>query len=176
MLRALAALALLVPAASAQDAPTDGKWEVVSMSRDGAADKSMVGAIRTQSGDGYTLVSKDAKQLTGKITFEAAKNTFEMRPSEGRYMGKVLNGIYKIEKDTLTLASPSPASPAPRTSPRPRASSSSCTRGQVNIGRRMLTQRRKGRKEDRETIKEEALALLRVLCAFAEPPLNPTSE
>lgn len=110
MLRSvLVTAAVLVAATShaADKSPLEGKWMIESLTRDGKADDSMKGATRIHTGDKYTITpAKDSKapMTEGTFTVDEAKKTIDMKPTSGRYKGKTLLGIYKIEGDTVTLA------------------------------------------------------------------------
>lgn len=97
--------AAAVPAAD--KAPLEGKWVIESLTRDGKADDSLKGATRVHAGDKYTITpAKDSKGVATEGTFsiDADKKTIDMKPSSGNFKGKTLQGIYKLDGDTLTVA------------------------------------------------------------------------
>lgn len=91
-----------------------GRWEIVSMTRDGKEDTSMVGAIREHQGNRYSVTPKTGKPIVGKFQVDAAKKTLDMVPTGGRYDGKTLLGIYAIEGDLLKLAFAEPGQQRPQ--------------------------------------------------------------
>jgi uncharacterized protein (TIGR03067 family) len=115
-LAGLAATLLAAPAAPAADVPLEGKWLIVSVERDGKADPALAGGTRVHEGGKYTITPKDGKPLGGTYTADASKSpgTIEMKPASGRYQGKTLRGIFRLDGETLVIAFPSdPDGPAP---------------------------------------------------------------
>jgi uncharacterized protein (TIGR03067 family) len=97
------------------DPKLEGKWILTSLLRDGKADESMKDAIREHKGDKYSLAPKEGKAVDGTIKIDASKSpkTMDMMPSEGRYKGKTLQGIYEIDGDTLKIAFAEPGKERP---------------------------------------------------------------
>lgn len=98
----------------------EGKWLVVSVTRDGLADDSLKGAIRTHDAGTYTIKpasGSKAPAVSGAMTVSAGKNSAEiaMKPAEGRYKDKTLLGIAKLEGDVLTIAFAEPGKDRPAT-------------------------------------------------------------
>jgi uncharacterized protein (TIGR03067 family) len=92
-----------------------GDWVVVSLERDGKADASMVGAIRTQSEQEYTLTPKTGAKVSGtkSINPTAKLKTFDMKPTSGKYKDKTLLGIYQLDGDKLTMCFAEPGQERP---------------------------------------------------------------
>jgi uncharacterized protein (TIGR03067 family) len=114
VLSVVVALCGLSRAAEKADA-LGGKWEIVSLERDGKADDALKGAIRVHEGDKYTVTPKEGKAITGTFKLDAAAKpkTLDMMPGEGRYKGKTLLGIYELEGDTLKVAFAEPGKDRP---------------------------------------------------------------
>ena len=114
---ALLMLAFAVPAFAADDkSPLDGKWTVTTLTRDGKADKSLDGAVREHAGDKYSVTppaGSATPKVEGTAAIDAAKKTLDMKPSAGRYKDKTLQGIFKIDGDTLTVAFSEPGKDRP---------------------------------------------------------------
>lgn len=92
-----------VPAAD--KTPLEGKWVLESVTKDGKQDETLKGATREHKGDTYTIVPlKDAKPTEGTFTVDAEKKTIDLKPSSGNFKGKTLQGIYKLDGETLTIA------------------------------------------------------------------------
>jgi uncharacterized protein (TIGR03067 family) len=92
---------------AADKTPLEGKWVIESLTRDGKADDGLKGATRVHEGDKYTITpAKDSKAPTteGTFTIDAEKKTIDMKPTTGNFKGKTLQGIYKLDGDTLTVA------------------------------------------------------------------------
>lgn len=112
------AAALGVSAADDKKDPTAGKWVIESLTRDGKADDSLKGAARAHDGGKYTIAppaGSSTAAVSGTYTVDASKTpvTIDMKPSSGRYEGKTLPGIAKVDGDTLTIAFAEPGKDRP---------------------------------------------------------------
>lgn len=104
-------LALFVHAPlRADDAKKDvnalqGKWSVVSLTRDGKTEAISKDAVRVMDGDAYTM--KLHQLLTIKGTFKIDPTTnpkaIETTASTGPYKDKPLLGIYELDGDSLKI-------------------------------------------------------------------------
>jgi len=98
--------------------PTAGKWVVESVTRDGKANDGLKGAAR-EHGDGkYTLTpaaGSKAQPTTGTYTIDTTKTpvAIDMKPKGGTYDGKTLQGIVKVDGDTMTIAFAEPGKDRP---------------------------------------------------------------
>jgi len=111
--RILPVLLVFAGVARAADGPLDGKWEVVSITKNGKADDTWVGAVREHAGDKYTMAKAGGKSVSGTMTVTAAHKTIDMMPNEGQYKGKTLAGVYELTGDTLKIAFAEPGKERP---------------------------------------------------------------
>ena len=95
------------------DKALEGKWQVVSITKSGAADATWTDAIREHTGDKYTMAKAGGKSVTGTMKVDAAKKTIDTMPAEGTYKGKTLLGIYEVEGDTLKICFAEPGKDRP---------------------------------------------------------------
>jgi len=93
----------------------DGKWLVVSVERDGKPWAAMMGAVRVNTGDKYTLTPKDGKAVPGTSKIDPTKKpkTMDMMPTEGNFKDKTLLGIYELDGDTLKICFAEPGKDRP---------------------------------------------------------------
>lgn len=102
----------VVGLAAGQDnkTPLEGTWVIESLVRDGKDESANYkGGKRVNTGTKYTMVppgGSKAQAAEGGFTVNADKTpaTIDMMPGRGQYEGKTLQGIYKVEGDTLTIA------------------------------------------------------------------------
>jgi uncharacterized protein (TIGR03067 family) len=111
--RILPLLLVVAGVARAADGPIDGKWEVVSMTKNGKADDAWAGATREHAGDKYTMSKAGGKAVSGTMKVNAAHKTVDLMPNEGQYKGKTLAGVYELTGDTLKIAFAEPGKERP---------------------------------------------------------------
>ena len=111
--RILPVLLVFAGAARAADSPIDGKWEVVSMTKNGKADDTWAGATREHAGDKYMMSKSGGKSVSGTMKVSAAHKTIDLMPDEGQYKGKTLAGVYELTGDTLKIAFAEPGKERP---------------------------------------------------------------
>ncbi len=122
-MRTLLALGLVaavfgVSSAANKADPTNGKWVIESVTKDGKSNDALKGATREHADGKYTITpTKDSKApvTTGTYTLDATKTpvTIDMMPKGGNYDGKTLHGIAKLDGDTLTIAFAEPGKDRP---------------------------------------------------------------
>lgn len=121
-MRGLIALAFVAGIAStipaADKSPLDGKWTLLSVTRDGKADDSLKGATRVHDGGKYSVTppaGSSTAEVSGTATIDTSKTpiTIDMKPASGRYKGKTLLGIATVDGDTLTIAFAEPGKERP---------------------------------------------------------------
>lgn len=84
----------------------EGTWTATSWQRgDGIIGKDDVKTELVFDKDNNYSFPTGINRISGKGTFKtyAGKNHIDFTPADGRAKGKTLQGIYKVEKDTLTL-------------------------------------------------------------------------
>lgn len=96
-----------------------GKWEVVSVTRDGAEDGALKGAVRTHEAGYYKITpaaGSKAPAVSGALAVNEKTTPTEiaMRADDGRYKGETLLGIAKLDGDTLTIAFAEPGKERPK--------------------------------------------------------------
>ena len=103
-------LALTVAAPGAKDPPKKdaptlvGVWVAESAIKGGKPDKNPSDATLEFTADGKVVLKEKAKDITGTYTTALKKDPAELDMTlEGGGMSVNMPGIFKIEKDTLTL-------------------------------------------------------------------------
>jgi uncharacterized protein (TIGR03067 family) len=98
--------------------PTAGKWITESVTRDGAPVAALKGATREHADGKYTFTpTKDstAQPATGTYKLDTTKTpiTVDLTAKGGTYDGKTLQGIVKVDGDTMTIAFAEPGKERP---------------------------------------------------------------
>jgi uncharacterized protein (TIGR03067 family) len=122
-MRTLLALGLLTAAfgitrADDKKDPTAGKWVIESLLVDGKENDALKGAVREQADGKYTLTpaaGSKAGPTTGTYTIDTSKSpiAIDMKPKGGTYDGKTLQGIVKVDGETMTICFSQPGSDRP---------------------------------------------------------------
>jgi len=122
-MRTLFALAVVsapfgLTAAEDKKDPTNGKWVVESVTRDGKAVDALKGAVRVHTDGAYTFTpAKDSKAepSSGTYKINATKTPMHIDTAAkgGTFDGKTLQGIVKVDGDTLTIAYAAPGKDRP---------------------------------------------------------------
>jgi len=92
-----------------------GDWACESLTRDGMAfpDDDAQALFRTVKGDAYTVSRFRAKAGSGTFTLDASKSPREIDIVPDGPKKVVIKGIYKIEKDVLTICHAAPGGKRP---------------------------------------------------------------
>src|SRR5262249_38747374 len=124
MFRAFVLCLCLAPLAFADDKDDLGKkdreamqgdWACESLTRDGMAlpDDDAQALFRTVKGDAYVVARFRDKAGSGTFTLDASKSPKEIDIVPDGPKKVVLKGIYKIEKDVLTICHAPPGADRP---------------------------------------------------------------
>lgn len=101
---------------AADTSPIDGSWTIVSVTQDGKLLDNYTGTKRVHEGGRYTMKPAQGKTLfttEGAFTLDEKKQTIDLKPSDGRYKGHALAGIYRLEGNTLQIAFAEPGKQRP---------------------------------------------------------------
>jgi uncharacterized protein (TIGR03067 family) len=93
----------------------NGRWIVSFVERDGRPVAAFHGAVRTISGDTYTLAPQTGEAILGTfaIGIDKLPGTIDLRPTTGEFQGQTLHGIYDLEGDTLMICFAEPGRERP---------------------------------------------------------------
>lgn len=100
----------------AQKSDLEGGWTAVAAERDGAPADELVGHRIEFTGDRFRI-SKDGTVIFGGRVAAAPEKvpaTIDFTNEEGQAKGQSWQGIFKIEKDTLTICDNAPDTTAAR--------------------------------------------------------------
>jgi uncharacterized protein (TIGR03067 family) len=112
----LAALAFADKEVTTKDRDAmQGDWACESLTRDGTAlpDDDAQALFRTVKGDTYVVSRFRTKAGSGTFTLDAAKSPKEIDIVPGGQKKVVIKGIYKLEKDVLTICHAAPGGKRP---------------------------------------------------------------
>jgi uncharacterized protein (TIGR03067 family) len=90
-----------------------GTWKVISAERDGQSDMAFRNALITYAADGqFTVKLPEGKQVQGTYKLDAGKKpkAVDYTPNNG----KLHEGIYSLEGDTLKICGSEPGKPRPK--------------------------------------------------------------
>lgn len=92
-----------------------GKWNMVSVERDGKTIENFKDGTREIDGGKYTMTSKAGAKFVGAFKVDSSKKVKEMdlMPSDGQYKDKTLLGIYELDGDTLKICFAEPGKDRP---------------------------------------------------------------
>ena len=92
-----------------------GEWACESLTRDGMrlADDDAQALFRSVKGDAYVVSRFRTKAGSGTFTLDASKSPKEIDLVAGGPKKVVIKGIYKIEKDVLTICHAAPGGKRP---------------------------------------------------------------
>ena len=82
-----------------------GKWQLVSLERDGKSADVPKDAVRVVKGDTYTVTPRPGVTIEGtfKIDPTAKPKAVDITQTSGENKGKTSLGIYEIDGDTLKM-------------------------------------------------------------------------
>jgi uncharacterized protein (TIGR03067 family) len=111
LLPAALAAALLVAADSKEDAAKkdadaiQGKWAVVSLTRNGKTEAISKDAVRVITADTYAMKLRPLLTIDGTYKIDPTTNpkAIETTPSSGPYKDKAMLGIYELNGDSLKI-------------------------------------------------------------------------
>ena len=111
LLPAALAVGLLVAGDAKDDAvkkdmeALQGKWQIVSLERDGKSTDVAKDAVRVIKDDKYTVTPRPGVTIEGtfKIDPSAKPKTIDVTPTTGDNKGKTSLGIYEIDGDALKI-------------------------------------------------------------------------
>ena len=97
--------------------PTNGKWVIESVTRDGKAEDGLKGASRVHDSGKYTITPAGKAEITGTYNVDLSKSpaAIDMKPASGGFKDKTLQGIVKVDGDTMTIAFAAPGKDRPTT-------------------------------------------------------------
>lgn len=118
LLFSFACACLMAPLCLAADTSAiDGAWTIESVIQDGKPLDNYVGARRVHENGRYTMKAAEGKTLyttEGTFTVDADRKTIELKPTDGRFKGHTLSGIYSHDGDTLRVAFAEPGKQRPK--------------------------------------------------------------
>jgi uncharacterized protein (TIGR03067 family) len=95
-----------------------GTWIATSSTFDGQkAPEDIVHSIKRIVTDDHVVWQRDGKQFAGtKFVLDSTNepNTIDVIPDGGRNRGERILGIYKLDRDTLTICMAGPGQPRPK--------------------------------------------------------------
>ena len=100
-----------------KDPALRGKWLLLQIDRGGKDIDldHLEGSVREMGEETYSLKPLEGETITGKYSVDARAKpkTLDMVVDNGRFKGKTLKGIYRIEGDRLTISFGTPGEPRP---------------------------------------------------------------
>jgi uncharacterized protein (TIGR03067 family) len=92
-----------------------GQWIVTVVERDGQPLEAYRGALRTMTGDIYTLARRDGEVIRGTFSIggDNRRALIDLRPTIGEFRGRTLLGIYDLDGEALRICFAEPGQPRP---------------------------------------------------------------
>jgi uncharacterized protein (TIGR03067 family) len=93
-----------------------GRWTMLSYVDEGVLDPQFTGAVQQFTGPAYEVRKGDKVLRKGEFRIDPKQSPahMDLKPGIGPYKGKRLEGIYRLDGDTLHTCFPEPGQPRPK--------------------------------------------------------------